>query len=99
MRSLGRLFVFVLLLAGGVASAQNGKGWLGADVVDVTETEADKLGWETPHGAKVGVVASGSPADQAGLKAEEFIVAVERTMLDTSSDVEAAITCLSMRSA
>jgi hypothetical protein len=57
MRNFGRLLLFVVLLDGGVASAQDGKGWLGADVIDVTKAEANKLGWEVPHGAKVGVVA------------------------------------------
>jgi WD40 repeat protein len=92
MRSVGRILVAVLLLAGGVAAAQDGKGWLGADVLDVTKAEADKLGWDSPHGAKLGVVASGSPADKAGLKAGDVITAVERTLLDTSAEVEAAIT-------
>jgi WD40 repeat protein len=92
MRTLGYLFALVLaLLIGGTASAQEPKGWLGADVQDVTKAEADKLGWNTPHGAKIGVVASGSPAEKAGLRTGDIIVAVERTMLDTSSEVEAAI--------
>jgi WD40 repeat protein len=86
------LFTLVLLLLiGGTASAQEGKGWLGADVLDVTKAEADKLGWDTPHGAKVGVVASASPADTAGLKTGDVIVGVDRTMLDTSSEVQTAI--------
>jgi membrane-associated protease RseP (regulator of RpoE activity) len=93
MRVLGLVFTLVLLLLiGGMASAQEGKGWIGADVLDVTKAEADKLGWDTPHGAKLGVVESGSPADKAGLKTGDVIVAVDRTMLDTSAEVEAAIT-------
>jgi hypothetical protein len=55
MRAYWSLFTFVLLLLiGGSSSAQEGKGWLGTDVLDVTKAEADKLGWDTPHGAKVG---------------------------------------------
>jgi membrane-associated protease RseP (regulator of RpoE activity) len=92
MRVLGFAFVLVLLLAiSGTASAQEGKGWLGADVLDVTKAEADKLGWDGPRGAKLGVVASGSPADKVGLKTGDIIVAVDRTMLDTSSEVQTAI--------
>lgn len=50
---MGRLFIIVLaLLIGGAASAQEPKGWLGADVLDVTKAEAAKLGWDAPHGAK-----------------------------------------------
>jgi serine protease Do len=78
-------------LAADPRSCWREKGWLGADVVDVTKVEADKLGWDTPHGAKVGVVAAGSPTDKAGLRAGDIIVAVDRTMLDTSSEIEAVI--------
>ena len=44
MISLGRILVLVLLLTFGAASAQDAKGWLGADVLDVTKAEADTLG-------------------------------------------------------
>ena len=89
-----RVYLFallVLLLIGGAASAQQAKGWLGADVVDVTKAEADKLGWDTPHGAKLGVVDSSSAAEKAGLKSGDVIVSIDRIMVDTSSDVDAAI--------
>jgi hypothetical protein len=46
--------------------AQEGNRWLGADVLDMTKVEADKIIWDSPHGAKLGVVAAGSPADKAG---------------------------------
>ena len=68
MRALGYLFTLVFaLLVGGAASAQKGKGWLGADVQDVTKAEADTRG-DSSRGAKVGVVASGSPAEKAYVK-------------------------------
>ena len=64
MRALVYLFALTLALQiGGTVSPQEGKGWLGADVQDVTKAEADKLKWESHHGAKVGVVAFGSPAE------------------------------------
>jgi hypothetical protein len=41
MRAIGYLFVLVLaLLTSGTASAQESKGWLGADVLDVTKAES-----------------------------------------------------------
>src|SRR5215470_11162585 len=90
MRTLAYLFAFVLvLLISGTTSAQEGKGWLGADVLDVTKAEADRLGWDTPHGAKLGVVASGSPADQAGLKSGDIILAIDHAFIDTSSEAGA----------
>jgi light-regulated signal transduction histidine kinase (bacteriophytochrome) len=92
MRALGYLLAFVLaLLICGTASAQESKGWLGADVQDVTKAEADKLKWDAPHGAKIGVVAAGSPAEKAGLKTGDLILAIDRSFVDTSSDVAAAV--------
>jgi WD40 repeat protein len=92
MRALGFLFALVLaLLVGGNASAKEAKGWLGAEVLDVTKAEADKLGWDAPHGAKVGVVAYGSPADEAGLKSGDFVVSIDSMEPETSADLEKAI--------
>jgi S1-C subfamily serine protease len=92
VRGLGFLFALVLaLLIGGTASAQEGKGWLGADVQDVTKAEADKLGWDTPHGVKLGVFAAGSPADRAGLKTGDIILAIDATFIETGSNVEVLV--------
>jgi WD40 repeat protein len=92
MRALVCLFALVSLLIVGSVSAQDAKGWLGTDVQDVTKAEADKLKWESPHGAKLGVVASGSPAEKAGLKSGDIILSIDRTVIDTSSEVDAAVT-------
>jgi predicted metalloprotease with PDZ domain len=92
MRILRCLFVPLLsLLIGGSASAQDAKGWLGADVLDVTKAEADKLGWDIPPGAKVGLVASGSPADKAGLKPGGIVRAMDGVEIVTSGAFEKAI--------
>ena len=90
VRTLGWLF-FALLLMGRAALAEDAKGWLGADMVDVTKAEADKLGWETPHGARLGVVASGSPADKAGLKTGDIIDLLDGVEVETSSAFEKTI--------
>jgi WD40 repeat protein len=79
------------LLISGAAAAQDGKGWLGADVHDVTKAEADKLKWDAPHGAKVGVVASGSPAEKAGLKSGDIVLSINNVEPETSADLEKAI--------
>ena len=63
----------------------------GADVLDVTKAEADKLGWDAPHGAKLGVVAPRSPAENAGLKTGDIILSIDRIMVETSSDIDATI--------
>jgi S1-C subfamily serine protease len=87
MRVIWCLFVLVcVLLISDTAPAQDAKGWLGADVQDVTKAEADNLGWDSPHGAKLVVVAMGSPADKAGLKTGDIILSIDRTVIDTSSE-------------
>jgi WD40 repeat protein len=89
MRALGYSFALVLgLLIGGTASAQEAKGWLGADVQDVTKAEAASLKWDTPHGAKLGVVASGSPAEKAGLKTGDIVVSIDNVEPETAADIE-----------
>jgi WD40 repeat protein len=90
MRALGFQFLLALLISG-TASAQEGKGWLGADLLDVTKAEADRLKWDVPRGAKVGVVASDSPAEKAGLKSGDIILSVDRTEIDASSEAETVI--------
>ena len=78
MAGISRLLVVVLgLLIGGVASAQEPKGWFGAAVQDVTKEEADKLRWDAPHGAKVREVQAGSPAEKAGLKVGDKVASGE----------------------
>jgi S1-C subfamily serine protease len=93
MRLLGFLFLIPLLISN--AAAQEGKGWLGADVVDVTKAEADKLGWDTPHGAKLGVVASGSPADKVGLRTGNIIVSIDNVEPETATEADSTISAKS----
>jgi WD40 repeat protein len=88
MRVVASLFFMLAFLIGSTAWAQETKGWLGADVLDVAKTEADMLKWDAPHGAKIGVVASGSPADKAGLKAGDIIDVVDGVEIETSSAFE-----------
>jgi WD40 repeat protein len=92
MRAAVRLLVVMLaLLAGGAAWAQEPRGWIGADLQDVSKAEADKLGWDGPRGAKVRLVAPGSPADKAGLKEGDIVDLIDGTEIETSAGFEAAI--------
>jgi len=55
------------------------------------KAEADKLAWDIPRGAKVGVVASDSPAEKAGMKGGDIILSIDWMMVETGSDADAAV--------
>ena len=93
MHAAWNWLVVAAVLLTGTALAQDPapKGWLGAELQDVSKDEADKLGWDAPRGAKVRSASAGSPADKAGVKAGDIIVAVDRAQIDTASELNAAI--------
>ena len=93
MHAAWSLLVVAAVLLTGTALAQDPapKGWLGVELQDVSKDEADKLGWDAPRGAKVRRASAGSPADKAGVKAGDIIVAVDRAQIDTASELNAAI--------
>ena len=75
MHTYSRLLLaaVVLLIAGAAWAQEQGQGWLGAQLEDVTKEEADKLGWEAPRGAKVVGLRPGSPAATVGLEPGDVI--------------------------
>jgi serine protease Do len=78
MRGGIRLLVatFVLLIAAPVY-AQDNKGYLGLDLQDVTKEEADKLGWESPHGVRVTKPRDGGPGATGGILANDIILVMD----------------------
>jgi Do/DeqQ family serine protease len=70
-----------------VASAERGgkaveRPWLGAKLQQVTPDIADSLGLKTPTGALVVSVERDGPAAQAGLKAGDLILSVDKQPVD-----------------
>jgi serine protease Do len=60
-------------------------GWLGIQLQEVTQDLARSFGLESPNGALVANVTPGSPADKAGLKTGDVIVAYgEKSIVDSS---------------
>lgn len=69
------------LVSSTVASAMAGKGikrpWFGANGEAVTSEIAQGLGMARPNGVLVGEVWRGGPADRAGLKAGDVVLAID----------------------
>ncbi len=63
------------------------RGWLGVSIRDVDEDMAASFGLKEAKGALVNDVTAGSPADKAGLKAEDVILAADDKTIDQSSDL------------
>ncbi len=51
------------------------RGYLGVTIQPVTSEIATRLGLKEPHGVIVGAVEKGSPAERAGLKQGDVIIA------------------------
>ncbi len=67
------------------------RGWLGVNIQAVTPDIAESLGFDTPRGALVSNVSPASPADRAGLKTGDVVVAVDSTSIDDLRDLPKAI--------
>ena len=63
------------------------RGWLGIQLQEVTQDLARSFGLDRPHGALVAGVTPGSPADKAGNKTGDVIVAYAGTPVEDSSDL------------
>ena len=60
------------------------RGWLGITVQDITQEIADSLNLKEPRGALVGNVIPGEPAEKAGIKTGDIIIALDdRKIPDT----------------
>jgi len=66
------------------------RGWFGVDVADITPELAESLGLRGTRGAIVGAIERGSPAEKAGLRLGDIIVAINgRNTPDTSTALNA----------
>jgi serine protease Do len=63
------------------------RGWLGVSIQKVTPEIAESLGMEITGGALVGNVASGSPAERAGIKVRDVIVEYGGKRIKESSEL------------
>jgi len=66
------------------------RGWFGVDVADITPELAESLGLRGTKGAIVGAIERGSPAEKAGLRLGDIIVAVNgRSVRDVNTALNA----------
>src|SRR5439155_13768005 len=66
-------------------------GWLGISIAEVTDEDMPRLKLREMRGVLVRVVMPGEPADKGGLKAEDVIVAVDGTQLETPRDLQRVV--------
>jgi hypothetical protein len=65
--------------------------WIGVDLLTVTPEVARELGLKTDHGALIGSVSSGSPAEKAGLKGGGTTRDVQGQELRSGGDIITAV--------
>ena len=63
------------------------RGWLGVSIQNVDENTAKALGLDEPKGALVASVQSGEPADAAGIRVGDVIIAMENEPVDDAGDL------------
>lgn len=63
------------------------RGWLGVYIQDVDRALAESLGLDKPQGALIAQVEPGSPADKAGLKPGDVVVAFNGRQIVDASDL------------
>lgn len=63
------------------------RGWLGVSVQDITDELAKSLELKTREGALVADVFKGDPADKAGIKPKDVIIAVDGTAVKDTHDL------------
>lgn len=67
------------------------RGWLGVSIQDVDENTAKALGLDEPKGALVSQTFPGNPAEQAGVKVGDVILAIGDTQVKDSNELPRAI--------
>ena len=63
------------------------RGWLGVSIQDITQDIAENLKLKDRKGALVGQVFAGDPADKAGIKAGDIIVAVDGRYIQNTQEL------------
>ena len=73
------------------------RGKLGVGIQDVDQALAESFGLDTPRGALVSNVEKGGPADKAGLKEGDVILAFDGQPIDSAGQLPAAVAACQAR--
>ncbi|MCG7756158.1 MAG: Do family serine endopeptidase [Nitrosomonas sp.] len=63
------------------------RGWLGVSMQDMTQELAESFGLEQPNGALIASVLKDGPADKAGIRAGDILIAISGKPLKNSSEM------------
>jgi len=63
------------------------RGWIGVSYEDVSQELAEAFNLDTPHGALINRVIEGSPAEAAGIRVGDIVVAFESQYIRTGADL------------
>ena len=74
------------------------RGWLGVMIQDLNADLAEQFGLEDSRGALVGEVLRGSPAEKAGLKRGDVILALDRKTVQNATQLRNRVAQLSVGS-
>ena len=67
------------------------RGWLGIEMADLTSDLAKKLGVATLEGAVISVVRAGSPAEKAGVRQNDVVVALNGRAIHGAAELRARL--------
>lgn len=79
--------LFALLVAPGLAPAQEAGGYLGVTIAEIGEEEVERLGLPEERGALVRDVVDGSPAAEAGLTADDVVLAWNDESVESAGEL------------
>ena len=63
-------------------------GWLGVSIAELTDDDVARLKLNEPKGVLIRSVMPGEPAEKGGIKANDVIVAIDGTTLNTPPELQ-----------
>lgn len=77
-----------------IADGRPSRGWLGVWLSDVTQREAKRQGMERVRGVMIDSVFAGSPAEQAGMKSGDIVIAFDGKEVENASQLSVLVSTI-----